>query len=247
MLDCRLKKIVNINHINPIEIKTHAHAHDEITYFVSGEGSIRIGDTDYPYKNNTFAFFKAGTLHSEYDPVPCNIIWLHFDYGIDGIELKEGVFEDVDKTLLGILKKLKSTFYSQGQYNKSFAESILSEAVITAAIKQSENERQRKEIDWERVTDYIDNNLRSPIDFKALALDYGYSYDRFRHIFKDVFGTSLYSYMTLQRINLAKELLKRTNLSITAVAFECGFNSSSQFANIFKAYTKKTPKEYKNA
>ena len=247
MLDCTLHKIVNIHHTNPIEIKTHTHAHDEITYFVSGEGSIRMHGATVPYKSNTFAFFKAGTLHSENDPMPCNIIWLHFDYAIDGIALEEGVYEDMDKTLLLILKKLKNVFCSQGPYHGKLTESILAEAIIASAAKQSEREHLKSEIDWETVTDYIDNNIGKPVDFQALAFEYGYSYDRFRHIFKEAFGISLYAYLTRQRIQLSKELLKRTNLSITDVAFECGFTSSSQFANIFKAHTQKTPKAYRYA
>ena len=44
----------------------------------------------------------------------------------------------------------------------------------------------------------------------------------------------------------AKRLLKNSNLNITDIAFDCGFNSSSQFTNIFKKYVSLTPKEYRN-
>ncbi|MBE6727660.1 MAG: helix-turn-helix transcriptional regulator [Ruminococcaceae bacterium] len=36
-------------------------------------------------------------------------------------------------------------------------------------------------------------------------------------------------------------------LTITIIAFDCGFNSSSQFTNIFKKYTGFTPKDYRTS
>ena len=103
----------------------------------------------------------------------------------------------------------------------------------------------KNEIDWQRILYYIDTNIHNDIDFTKLAEDNNYSYDRFSHLFKEHFGLSLYTYLTRQRIEHAKLLLKSSNLSLTVVAFDCGFNSSSQFSNIFKKYTNMTPKEYR--
>ncbi|MBQ8267028.1 MAG: helix-turn-helix transcriptional regulator [Clostridia bacterium] len=123
----------------------------------------------------------------------------------------------------------------------------LAEAVITAAEKQNEISVISDRINWNKVLSYINSNINEQIDFVSLAQSNNYSYDRFRHLFTQRFGLSPYTYLTKQRIEHAKRLLKNSNSSITDIAFDCGFNSSSQFTNIFKKYVRATPKEYKKA
>jgi AraC family transcriptional regulator len=65
-------------------------------------------------------------------------------------------------------------------------------------------------------------------------------------VIAEQFGVSPYAYLINQRIEHAKRLLKNSDSSITDIAFDCGFNSSSQFTNIFKKYVLLTPKEYQN-
>ena len=112
--------------------------------------------------------------------------------------------------------------------------------------KQEEIEHGFKKISFDKIINYIDQNINEQIDFKLFAQNNHYSYDRFRHIFSEQFGVSPYSYLINQRIEHAKRLLKNSDSSITDIAFDCGFNSSSQFTNIFKKYVLLTPKEYRN-
>jgi len=54
--------------------------------------------------------------------------------------------------------------------------------------------------------------------------------------------------LLLSRTEAAKMLLTSTDLSITAVGFECGFSTTSAFIQSFRARTGKTPLAYrKNA
>ena len=48
------------------------------------------------------------------------------------------------------------------------------------------------------------------------------------------------------RIGNSRILLAETTKSITEIAYECGFGSVRNFNRVFKAYTGKTPKEFKN-
>lgn len=93
MIECSLNQIVCVKHIMPVEMQMHIHKSDELTYYISGNGSTTIRNTDYEYKPNTFAFSKAGTAHNEINPHPSEIIWTHFSYNIGGISLREGIFE----------------------------------------------------------------------------------------------------------------------------------------------------------
>ncbi|MBQ6884201.1 MAG: helix-turn-helix domain-containing protein [Clostridia bacterium] len=246
MIKCELKQINRVKHSIPIKIKTHTHRANELTYFISGSGTTKINDEIFYYKPGNFAFYKMGTPHNEYDPVSCDIIWMHFDFDIDDIELKEGVFYDNDGKLLKTLQKLRNLSLEQIKYKKQLIESTLSQVIVYAAQKQENNDEFSKKINWKQILNYIDSNINENINFKTLSLKYNYSYDRFRHLFTEHFGISPNSYLTNQRINHAKRLLKSSDASITDIAYDCGFNSSSQFTNIFKKYVGITPKEYRN-
>lgn len=245
MLECKLKRIVRVKHTIPITIDFQTHKSAELTYFISGNGTTQINDKVYSYKNNTFAFYKAGTRHNEIDPERCDILWLHFDYNIDGVELSEGVFNDSNGELLQALLKLRNASMSQSKYAKALSESILAECITLAAIKQNEEEVIPSTLDFEKIIDYIDDNINTDIDFEKIARESNYSYHRFRHLFKMKFGVSCYGYLTNRRIEYAKHLLKNSNALLTDIAYDSGFNSSSQFANIFKKYVGQTPGEYR--
>ncbi len=245
MINCKLRQIHRVKHTIPITIKTQTHRYNELVYFISGNGSTEINGKTYAYKAGDFAFYKMGTPHNENDPEPCDIIWLHFSFDIEDINLKEGVFYDYDGSLLALLKKLRELSLQQKKHSEIFIEICLAEIVATAEQKQNDIEPLGVRLEFEKIINYIDQNINEHIDFVALAKNNHYSYDRFRHIFTERFGLSPYAYLTNQRIQHAKRLLKNSDSTITDIAFDCGFNSSSQFTNIFKKYVGVTPKEYR--
>lgn len=245
MIDCKLGQINHVKHTIPVKIDLQTHDYDELTYFISGNGTTEINGKVYDYSPSTFAFYKMGTVHNEIDPEPCEIIWTHFSFNMKGIDLKEGVFPDRDGKLLRRLKKLRGISLKQSLHNSYLTECCVAEIVAIIAEKQSQDGAFQDSLNWNKILDYIDSNITVEINFSLIAKQNGYSYDRFRHIFKSRFGLSPYAYLTAQRIEHAKRLLEGSTSSITDIAFDCGFNSSSQFTNIFKKHIGLTPKEYK--
>lgn len=66
----------------------------------------------------------------------------------------------------------------------------------------------------------------------------------FCKFFKSLTGTSPIDYLTIYRLECAKKKLKETELSITEVAYDCGFNDSSYFTKVFKKYNNITPTKF---
>ena len=52
-------------------------------------------------------------------------------------------------------------------------------------------------------------------------------------------------FVNLYRLEKSKILLKNEDLSITEVALECGFNSGSYYAELFKKYNGCTPRNFR--
>lgn len=86
-----------------------------------------------------------------------------------------------------------------------------------------------------RVIDYIESNIDVSFSLKMLADVAGFSPFHFHRIFNAIVGESLNAF--IQRIRIEKaaaKLIHSPKKSITEIAFECGFSSSSVFARVFK-------------
>ena len=245
MIQCELHCIHRESHSQSVTIRSHTHEYDELTYFINGRGMTHILEEALPYEGGMFAFYKAGTVHDEINNLPCDLYWLHLSCHMEGLELQEGVFEDPQGELLATLQSLRKASLEQRRHSHLLTESTLAQVVVIAAQLQELTENSAKGPDWASILNFIDENAYGPVDFYALAQSNNYSYHRFRHLFKERFGVSPHAYLTTQRIEYAKRLLKNTPYSLTRIAYDCGFQSSSQFCNIFKKHTGTTPGEYK--
>ena len=92
--------------------------------------------------------------------------------------------------------------------------------------------------------DYIDNHLNENLSLDTLAQICRLSPIHFHNTFKSATGKTLRTYVEEQRIKKAINMLITTELTLTEIAFGCGFSSQSYFSYVFKRKMKCTPREY---
>ncbi|MEM1294173.1 MAG: AraC family transcriptional regulator [Verrucomicrobiota bacterium] len=78
-----------------------------------------------------------------------------------------------------------------------------------------------------------------------LADEVGLKRSRFGVICRQITGESPSTYLNRLRIRRSRRLLRSTALSITDIAFECGFNSSQYFAKLFRQFQGHEPTHYR--
>jgi len=78
---------------------------------------------------------------------------------------------------------------------------------------------------------------------RRLAQVSGVSEAHFARSFKDAFGVPPHRYLLTRRIEQAKTLLRDTDLSITEIAFQTGWNSLGTFGRTFRDVTGESPGE----
>jgi len=99
-----------------------------------------------------------------------------------------------------------------------------------------------------RIKDYIGDNLIGGVNNIAVAQKFGYHPYAINAIFKKSEGVSIHSYITSKRMELAKEFLLSTDLSVSEISERCGFSSASYFSECFMKNEHITPLNYrKNA
>ncbi len=92
-----------------------------------------------------------------------------------------------------------------------------------------------------QVLDLIESDLAEDLSLKILANAAGLSEYHFLRMFKQSTGDTPHQYVINRRIERARELLQKTEMSITEIAYLLGFSNPAHFALHFKRKTGFTP------
>lgn len=98
---------------------------------------------------------------------------------------------------------------------------------------------------FKQIKQYVDDNLFKP-DFSLsdVADRFGISYSYLSRFFKSQFNMNMRDYITKQRINYAKQLLRDTNMQISEIVKLTGYIDVSSFNRRFKATEGCSPTEW---
>lgn len=91
----------------------------------------------------------------------------------------------------------------------------------------------------------MDREYAQPLDVPALARTAMMSPAHFSRRFRAVYSETPYSYLMSRRIERAKELLRRGELSVTEVCMAVGCTSLGSFSARFTELVSETPSEYR--
>ncbi len=100
-----------------------------------------------------------------------------------------------------------------------------------------------KEMMW--VKNYIDENYQKDITIEELANKVFLSSNWLVNSFTNTFSISPMKYLTRVRMSKAEDLLTNTDLTITEIALNIGYNNSSYFSEMFLKYNGKSPSTYR--
>lgn len=96
----------------------------------------------------------------------------------------------------------------------------------------------------EQTVSYIRDNPTADLSLQALASKAKFSPVYFHKLFKASTGKTLHEYVEEQKIKKAIDIMVSTDLTLTQIAYECGFSSQSYFNSAFKKKMNLTPREY---
>jgi AraC-like DNA-binding protein len=95
-----------------------------------------------------------------------------------------------------------------------------------------------------RAKDVIDREYARQLDVAALAREAHASPAHFARGFKRAFGVTPHRYLLRRRIERGKELLRGTDLSVTEISLEVGFQSLGSFGAAFRELVGESPGRY---
>jgi AraC family transcriptional regulator len=96
-----------------------------------------------------------------------------------------------------------------------------------------------------RVLDYVDAHFHLELSLSALAEAAAMSPFHFSRAFRQSMGLSPHQYVLVQRIERAKSLLQKRELTVGEVSQSAGFARQNHFARVFQQKTGLTPTEFR--
>lgn len=204
------------------------------TYIKDGKHiTARAGDT---------VILDCYKPHEYYTNDSFESIWIHIS-GANSFEL----FEEVEKTDGNLVKcrdvnhvkKLLFRIYDSisGVNPPSELNISLDIYKIFAELLNPQSIKSKGESNYEDsildVKNYIAENLNEKLTVQRLANESHMSTSHFSRVFKQQTGFSPYDYVLITRLNKAKYLLQKTEMSVSSIAYETGFNSESNFICFF--------------
>ena len=91
---------------------------------------------------------------------------------------------------------------------------------------------------------YIERNLFEPINFEDVSKAINYSPSSFSTLFSAVTGYSVGEYIRFRRLSAAAEELEKGRVSVTEMAFKCGYDNVESFSKAFKRFSGCAPSQY---
>lgn len=247
------------------------HLKDEYAKFhlvIAGHAQWWHGDNKYMLGPNTLFHIAAQVEHRQQDlpEEPVTLYAIHYRPELLSTEIAR------DLSRVGMLRlDLRSAQVSQSQQVRSTFQEMLFEqgnrqtgwemvlrarlmdlAVLTVRLMQrlrsSEPVFQRGNQSAERVANYavgLKSRFFQSESLAEAARSVSLSRRQFSEIFRNVTGKSLRQYVVHLRLEHALKLLLQTEKSVSAIAFESGFEELSHFHHVFKAVFGESPMVYR--
>src|SRR5438309_11909490 len=96
-----------------------------------------------------------------------------------------------------------------------------------------------------KAKDRMDREFDRPLDVPAIARSAAMSTGHFSRQFRAAYGETPYSYLMTRRIERAKALLRRGDVSVTDVCFAVGCTSLGSFSTRFTELVGESPSSYR--
>ena len=235
----------------------HYHRSYELYYLVKGERKYFIEDRFFVVKEGDVVLIPKKVFHRTAGEGGLRFL-VHFSeeflhkYFTDSLlnPLLGGipfVFRGENREREKILSLLNTMLaeYGREHQNENLQCGYLYQLLFTIA--NANNTYVPHDRPDERITkiiQYINENYNHISDIEQIAEQFFISKYHLCRFFRKNLGISLVSYVNTIKIREACALMKNGCCSMTQIALQCGFNSSSYFCKVFKKEKGISPSEY---
>jgi len=245
----------------------HRHNYVEISYIISGEGYEVLNGTRHDLRPGKMTLLLPHQVHALYSqgvkPLKvynlCIGLEVFFGRSQNGQLYRDILFSDSDKvqpyvyfdneqTVKDIFSQLYEEFSKESLWREDMFRVLVTELLIffdrnRKSISTEPQEVLRNSAQgsvWE-VIYYLYNNYQSDLSLAILANEFGMSIQHISTSIKKLVGESFGDFVNGLRLNHADNLIRSTEMLLTDVAFEVGYQSYATFSRVFRLHFGHSP------
>lgn len=171
--------------------------------------------------------------------------WLAFEYCARILELLFSILDDMEISLVDkeiIIQQKKLILHACESVDE--VERIMTDIVV-GQIKEKLTEKiKNTSVYVQQAKNYIERNYDKTVTLEKMASELHINPTYLSIVFKNETNINYSKYLTMVRMEKAKELLKDCSKNLTQVANAVGYDRTSYFSKLFKKYTGLKPNEY---
>jgi AraC-like DNA-binding protein len=251
--------LVESHHHGP-NFKTglHLHSYSTLIYVVSGKGRCAAGNCDYYLEPDSVLMLNRGLPHQMIDRPGGSMVVFVVYFSDEPQLVSEAMMKPLFRNPLiqvprhnsrYIRQILRQMLYEQNAkppfYDAALRQCFSSLALMLHRIVVAGNGKGGGQAKSEQrvitTLEYVRNHYYEVFSLSDIAADSELSERQFANICRKLIGQSFVQYLNSIRTERAKELLLTTSLSISAIAFEVGFEEISTFYRAFKKHQGQSP------
>lgn len=253
----------------------HQHNYTEIMYLISGSCVVEVRVDDRPVetyrlKRGELIVLDASVPHRLIVEETCRMLNVEFGFvsqpgyapPINQMaqktsslnELMENTFSSLILSDTGeiyrVLKALVLELDQAGADDKYIVHLLFCELLLRVAEQRKEqlNARERPaQLYVRKSIEFLHQNYDRSIQAKDVAAAVNLHHGYLHRIFKSHTGRTLTDYLTMLRMEKAKQLLGQSDISVAEIADYVGISSRQYFHLLFRKYTGQTPSNYRDA
>lgn len=237
----------------------HYHSTYELYYLLSGKTSYFVGDNIYHICEHTFVFIPKGVIHKTDNTLsPSNErILVDFDASLIDSNIKPIVDELSKCTVITIpqhkivhvetlLFKIEAEAEKKYRFSDIMIKLYIKELLVLISRYKDTEPPKLSSVDStiDSIAEYIRTNYSQNITLDILCEKFNVSKYYLSRRFKEICGIGLIEYLNSVRITNAEQLLRNSDMSVSDIAYHCGFNDSNYFAAVFKKLKGISPLKY---
>ncbi len=127
----------------------------------------------------------------------------------------------------------------EGQFSPEIRRPLAVPGLVSGSAAAHPDETVRMAQDW------MAANPGAPLRVPELAARCGLAPRTFNRRFRAATGTTPLAFLRQARLDLARDLLRQSNLAIGEIAHRCGYPDAAYFSRSFAAATGSTPQQYR--
>jgi AraC family transcriptional regulator len=240
------------------------HTHPAWSFIVSFDSRCRtrVGGKIYDSTPSTVFTLSPDVPHQElpsdtvarYIAVMIDLAYLQKQlsaYGLSIDALRSGMTCPINQRLVDALKEFMTDYEEAapgyGQLLEAGGLKITHLLIRLLFNVSQSNEKIRFRMSVTRAIEFLNEHFGEKITVEDLSHVANLSPSRFSHVFKEETAMSPVEYILHTRLDCAKRMLRGNEKTLSQIALDCGFNSSSYFYQCFTRAFNISPSDYRKS